>query len=117
MGASLVSFNERAVRVYNRTKEQGLNSPVSEKATFAYATALNYLLSDANPNKKFYLGDTTVVYRAESENRAYETAFASILDPEFIEEERSQQQIGRKRAEVALKTAAEKVKRTQTTAL
>ncbi|MBW7883708.1 MAG: type I-C CRISPR-associated protein Cas8c/Csd1 [Caldilineaceae bacterium] len=111
-GATLVGFNAAAYESYNRS--QGLISPVGEVATFAYTTALNYLLSDANPNKKFYLGDTTVVYWAESKNRAYETAFASILEPEYVEEQPAQQQIGRKRAEAALKTAAERVKRTQT---
>ena len=113
MGASLVSFNERAYESYNRTKEQGLNSPVSEKATFTYTTALNYLLSDANLNKKFYLGDTTVVYWAESENRAYASAFSSVLAPEYVEESNPEDQAGRRRAEAALKTAAQKVKRTQ----
>lgn len=111
MGATLVGFNASAYESYNRS--QGLISPVGESATFAYTTALNYLLSDANPNKKFFLGDTTVVYWAESENRAYESAFASILDPEYVEEESTKQQTGRKKAEAALKTAAEKVKRTQ----
>ena len=110
-GATLVGFNASAYESYNRS--QGLISPIGEAATFAYTTALNYLLSDANPNKKFFLGDSTVIYWAESENRAYELAFASIFDPEYIEEERPQQQLARKRAEAALKTAAEKVKRTQ----
>ena len=110
-GATLVGFNAAAYESYNHS--QGLISPVGEAATFAYTTTLNYLLSDANPNKKFYLGDSTVVYWAESENRAYETAFASVLEPEYVEEERLEQQAGRKRAEAALKTAAERVKRTQ----
>ncbi len=111
-GATLVGFNADAYKSYNRS--QGVNSPVSEKATFAYTTVLNYLLSDANPNKKFYLGDTTVVYWAESESRACETAFASIFDPEYVEDEAVAAQTGRKKAETALKTVAEKVKRTQT---
>ncbi len=42
---------------------------MSEEATFAYTTVLNYLLSDANPNKKVFIGDMTVVYWAESANR------------------------------------------------
>jgi CRISPR-associated protein Csd1 len=110
-GATLVGFNASAYESYNRS--QGLISPVGEVATFAYTTALNHLLSDANPNKKFYLGDTTVVYWAESEERAYESAFAGILEPQYVEEEGAGQQSGRKKAEAALKTAAEKVKRTQ----
>lgn len=110
-GATLVGFNASAYESYNRS--QGLISPIGEAATFAYTTALNYLLSDANPNKKFHLGDTTLVYWAESENRAYEPAFASILAPESVEEEEAQQQQDRKKAEGALKSVAEKVKRTQ----
>lgn len=110
-GATLVGFNASAYESYNRS--QGLISPVGEVATFAYSTALNYLLSDANPNKKFYLGDTTVVYWAETANRTYERAFASILDPEYVEEGESTQQIGQKEAETALRVVTEKVRRTQ----
>lgn len=111
-GATLVGFNDRAYESYGRTKGQGLNSPVSEKAVFAYTTVLNYLLSDANPNKKFFLGDATVVYWAETENRQYEAAFASMVEPEYAETEQADQ-AGRRRAEKALKTAGEKVRRAQ----
>jgi CRISPR-associated protein Csd1 len=110
-GATLVGFNAAAYESYNRS--QGQNSPVSEKATFAYTTVLNYLLSDANPNKKFYLGDTTVVYWAESENRAYEATFASLFDPTFTEDESTSQQETRRKAEAALKAVTSKVQRAQ----
>ena len=110
-GATLIGFNAAAYESYNRS--QGVNSPVSEKATFAYTTVLNYLLSDANPNKKFYLGDTSVVYWAESDSRAYETAFASIFDPEYVEDEEVAAQAGRKKAEATLKTITGKVKYSQ----
>lgn len=113
MGATLVGFNAPAYESYNRIKEQGLNSPVSEKATSAYTTVLNYLLSDANPNKKLFLGDATIVYWAESQNRAYETAFAAFVDPADLEEDSSAEQTGRKKAEQALQTVTEKVKRAQ----
>ena len=43
-GSSLVGFNARAFRSHGHDEEQGLNAPVSEYATFAYSTALNYLL-------------------------------------------------------------------------
>lgn len=109
-GATLVGFNASAYESYNRS--QGLNSPVSKKAVFAYTTTLNYMLSDANPNQKFYMGDTTVVYWAESENRAYEPAFACIIDPEYFEESVGDQ-AGRKKAEAALRTVTGKVRRTQ----
>lgn len=111
-GATLVGFNAAAYESYNRT--QGLNAPVGEAATFAYSTALNYLLSDANPNKKFHWGDTTVVYWAESENRAYESAFSAMVEPDYVEEADVAQPTARKRAEAALKSIAEKVKRAQT---
>lgn len=108
-GATLVGFNAPSYESYGRS--QGLNSPVSEKATFGYSTALNYLLSDANPNKKFYLGDTTVVYWAESENRAYEITFASIFDPTYEQDQDDQE--ARRKAESALKDVTGKVKRAQ----
>lgn len=108
-GATLVGFNAAAYESYNRS--QGQNSPVSERAAFAYTTVLNYLLSDANPNRKFYMGDTTVVYWAESENRAHESAFAGIVAPEYVDE--AEEHTGRKKAEAALKSTASKVQRVQ----
>ena len=62
-------------------RKQGMNAPIGEKAAFGYTTILNYLLSDANPNRKFFLGDATVVDRAESEDRKFEGTFASLLIP------------------------------------
>jgi len=58
-GASLVSFNIDAAESYG--KEQNLNSPVSERAAFAYATALNHLLAPDSP-RKVQVGETTVVF-------------------------------------------------------
>ncbi|HIS41000.1 MAG TPA: type I-C CRISPR-associated protein Cas8c/Csd1 [Candidatus Aphodovivens avistercoris] len=68
MGASLVGFNAPAFESYGHEGEQGLNAPVSERAAFAYATALNYLLSD--PQHRVRMGDTTVVYWAEKDDDA-----------------------------------------------
>lgn len=115
IGASLVSFNECAYESYNRVKGQGLNSPVSEKATFAYTTALNYLLSPDNPNRKFIIGDTTIVYWAESyrKEKEYASVFANIFEPEYVEEEPSVEQEGRRRVEEGLKKVAQKVRRVQ----
>lgn len=110
-GTTLVGFNASAYESYNRS--QGQNSPVSKKATFAYTTALNYLLSDANPNKKLYLGDATVVYWAESANRAYESAFISIFDPTYEEDEDTAQQEARKQTEATLAKVVDKVRRVQ----
>lgn len=114
-GASIVSFNERAYESYNRVKGQGLNSPVSEKAAFAYTTALNHLLSSANENKKFYIGDTTVVYWAESGNKRYAKAFLGLCEPEEVEVpvEEVAKPARDKTAEKRLKKVANKVRRVQ----
>jgi CRISPR-associated protein Csd1 len=109
-GASLVGFNAPAYESYNR--EQGQNSPVSEKATFSYTTTLNYLLSAANPNKKFTIGDTTVVYWAESEKKEYAAAFAGIFEPEYVEEPISDV-IEQKKANEHIGKIAPKVRRVQ----
>jgi CRISPR-associated protein Csd1 len=82
MGNSLVSFNAMAYESYGNYKSQGLNAPVSEYATFAYTTVLNYLLSD-NAHK-FLLGDTTVIFWAESPNRGYQDCISLLLDPSEI---------------------------------
>jgi CRISPR-associated protein Csd1 len=109
-GASLVSFNERAYESLNRTKGQGLNAPVSEKAVFAYTTALNYLLSAANPNPNFLISDTTVVYWAESEKKEYPAFFASIFGARTVETAVPDQS-ERKRAEERLEKISQKVAR------
>ena len=71
-GAALVSFNLDAFTSYGHA--QGANAPVSEAAAFAYATALNALLTPSGTNAKGYstypnrvmLGGTTVVFWAET---------------------------------------------------
>lgn len=76
-GAALVSFNAPAFESYG--KEQSYNAPVSEYAAFAYTTALNYLLTQ----KKyvFQLGDTAVVFWAESGEEEYQEAFCWCAEP------------------------------------
>ena len=65
-GAKLVSFNKPAYDSYG--KEQGANAPISEKAAFAYGTALNSLLAAAS-RRKLRVGDSTVVFWAEAATR------------------------------------------------
>lgn len=79
-GASIVSFNDRAYESYGRTKDQGLNAPVSEKAAFAYTTALNSLIDDKSHS--VYMGDTTVVFWADSRNPIYHDLFNFLLMPD-----------------------------------
>ena len=78
MGNSLVSFNARAYESYGKTKQQGLNAPVGEYAAFAYGTALNALLSDLS--HKLLLGDTTVVFWAETALPLYQDIFSIFMD-------------------------------------
>jgi CRISPR-associated protein Csd1 len=66
-GASLVSFNFDAARSFG--KEQNLNSPVSERAAFAYTTALNQLLAPDSP-RKLRVGETTVVFWTDAPGEA-----------------------------------------------
>ncbi len=58
-GASIVSFNLNSFRSFG--KEQGLNAPIGEKATFCYTTALNHLL-DKDSHNKTTVGDATIVF-------------------------------------------------------
>lgn len=60
-GTSLVSFNFKSSESYG--KSQGDNSPVSERAAFAYGTALNWLVS--RERHHVLAGDTTIVFWAE----------------------------------------------------
>ena len=76
-GASLVSFNARAFESYGHDNEQGRNAPVSERAAEAYGIALNYLL--ANPNHHIRLGDTTVVYWSDHQDKENCHAFSIFM--------------------------------------
>jgi CRISPR-associated protein Csd1 len=83
-GASIVSFNLDAFTSYG--KSQGENAPVSERAAFAYTTALNYLLRRGEHNRqRLQVGDTTLVFWAEAEDAtravAAEDVFAAMLSP------------------------------------
>lgn len=77
-GAALVSFNAPAFESYG--KDQSFNAPVGEKAMYAYTAALNYLVS--NMKYRTILGDTTIVYWAESGEEEYQDMFANAMNPE-----------------------------------
>ncbi len=76
-GAALVSFNAPAFESYG--KEQSYNAPVGKYAEFAYTTALNYLLNQRKYT--FQLGDSIIVFWAESAKEAYQAAFFASVDP------------------------------------
>ena len=75
-GAALISFNASAFCSYDR--EQNLNAPIGKYAAFAYTTALNQLLSDND--KVVHIGDSTVVFRAESAEEQYPSALVQFMN-------------------------------------
>lgn len=75
-GAALVSFNAEAFESYG--KNQGDNAPVSEYAANAYGKALNYLLGKEGLHR--IIGDTTIVYWAETGEEEYGGFLAEFLD-------------------------------------
>lgn len=76
-GAAIVSFNKDAFTSYG--KNQSFNSPVGEKAVFAYTTALNYLLR-SDSRQKIQIGDATTVFWTERDSKI-EGIFGVLFDP------------------------------------
>lgn len=78
-GANLVSFNKDkdAFCSYGGDGEQGKNAPVSERAAFAYGSALNALLADQSYTQ--IIGDTTIVYWSEHGISACQDFMMSFL--------------------------------------
>lgn len=76
--AALVSFNAPSFESYG--KKQSFNAPISTKAMYAYTTALNHLIADRTHRN--ILGDTMIVYWAESGEQEYQDIFASMMDPQ-----------------------------------
>ena len=76
-GALLVSFNAQSFESYG--KGQSYNAPVGKYATFAYTTALNYLLSQKE--YIFTLGDTTILFWAEGGKESYQRLFGICMEP------------------------------------
>lgn len=74
-GASLVSFNAPAYESYGH--ENGAIAPVGEYATFAYTTALNYLLS--KKKNCLNIADMTVVFWEDSMEEEYVDLFNKFL--------------------------------------
>lgn len=81
-GTSIVSFNQESFESYG--KKQGDNAPVSQKAAFAYVTALNYLL-DREHRQCVQIGDASTVFWALADQagqaEAAETLFEALVAP------------------------------------
>ena len=61
-GANIISFNKRSFESYGKRERNGENAPVSKGASFAYTTALNYLLTS---RQRIQVGDASTVFWAE----------------------------------------------------
>lgn len=82
-GAALVSFNAPSFESYG--KEQSYNAPVGKYAEFAYTTALNYLLDQREYALR--LGDSMIVFWAESGEEEYQDFFFMSADPKADNQE------------------------------
>ncbi|MFM2074500.1 MAG: hypothetical protein RJB34_805 [Pseudomonadota bacterium] len=84
---SLVSFNQDAFKSY--AQDQGICAPVSEQASFAYTTALNYLLRRENGHC-ISIGDTSTVFWAQAANTKQEQLavglFGAFFNPQPTDE-------------------------------
>jgi CRISPR-associated protein Csd1 len=89
-GASLVSFNLKAVESFG--KEQGFNAPVGEEAAFGYTTALNHLLRSEKHRAR--IGDATTVFWAEhSTNELEEDLLGALFYPPQENEENGRKEM------------------------
>ena len=101
-GAALVSFNAPAHATPPQKphpsafesygKEQSYNAPVGKYAEFAYTTALNYLLGQRE--YRFSLGDSMVVFWAESGKEEYQKTFLSWMNPQVDNQEEMKKMFG-----------------------
>jgi len=66
-GANILSFNERAFESYGKRDRKGENAPISVRASFAYTTALNHLLSRES-RQRIQVGDASTIFWAEEEH-------------------------------------------------
>ena len=93
-GASIVSFNLPAFSSYGH--EQGHNAPVSEAVTFAYTTALNWLLKK-NGSNRVQIGDASTVFWADASDanscHKAEKLFAALLGVDGAEENAETEEI------------------------
>ncbi|MDE0417134.1 MAG: type I-C CRISPR-associated protein Cas8c/Csd1 [bacterium] len=81
-GASIVSFNLDAFESF--AKRQGANAPVSERAAFAYTTALNTMLASGS-RCRIQIGDATTVFWAETADPALADAVENLFSIMIVE--------------------------------
>lgn len=74
-GAALISYNLASFTSFG--KVQNFNAPISESSTFAYTTALNWLLGRASKNK-IQIGDATTIFWSDRQSHFVDD-FASFF--------------------------------------
>ena len=88
-GAHIVSVNNSITPAGNSgatpafsslMKEQGANSPIGKRASFAYATALNHLL-DKDSSQRLQVGDASAVFWSEKNSRFEEQFSLFFSEP------------------------------------
>ena len=88
-GAHIVSVNNSITPAGNSgatpafaslMKEQGANSPIGKRASFAYATALNHLL-DKDSTQRLQVGDASTVFWSEKNTRFEEQFSLFFKEP------------------------------------
>lgn len=77
-GANIASFNRQAFESHGKHKKGGENAPISKQASFAYTTALNYLLSK-DSTQRIQIGDASTVFWSEKQT-FLESSFADFFN-------------------------------------
>lgn len=90
-GASLVGFNSPAYESHGFL--QGENAQISDEAMFKYTTVLNKLIADRKHS--IQIGETTIVFWSESQNREYADFFSFVTNPKPDEAEQLSDIMGR----------------------
>lgn len=77
-GTNIISFNKPAFESYGKKGRAGKNAPVGIETSFAYTTALNFLLRQGS-SQRMQVGDTSTVFWSEKQSDM-ETAVVSLFD-------------------------------------
>lgn len=82
-GASLVSFNDDAFCSYG--KVQNFNAPISDSSALKYTSILNRLL-DRDSKNKIQIGNTSIVFWAETRDNQYLDLAVFLINPPGLKE-------------------------------
>jgi CRISPR-associated protein Csd1 len=91
---SIVSFNDEAYKSFG--KEQNFNASIGKEVSFAYVTALNYML-EYSSIQNMQIGDATTVFWAEKYGPGQEELFYALFNPTDVEEKKESEEKGKKK--------------------